>query len=219
MAVARVLIVDDDLMVRSTLSRFLTASGMQVAGTCISGEEALQFVEHDETIDVILMDIRMDGMSGVTAARIINERHERPRVVMLTSVDEMGTAESARNAGTWGFLLKDILPETLAAAVAAVAAGVDVMAHLPPGHGRRYTEEILTEVANLSDREHGVLKALCDGQPNAAISDMVFASESTVKADILSLQRRLGVSNRTQLAILAHDLGLDRTPNRHTRRQ
>ena len=204
-----VLIVDDDLMVRTTLSHFLSASGLRVAGTCISGEEALEVLAIDDAIDVILMDIRMDGMSGITAARIIIERHARPRVVMLTSLGEVGATESARTAGTWGFLFKDVLPETIAAAIRAVAAGVDVMAHVPRERRGRYTEDVLKEAAKLSVRDRAVLGGLCAGKSNGTIGELTGTSESTAKSDIVSLQKRLGADNRIHLAIIAHDLGLD----------
>lgn len=203
-----VLVVDDDLFVRESLRRLLSASGVRVAGTCASGEEALEYLAVEERPDAILMDVRMDGMSGLTAARTIGARYPDTRVVILTSLDHLDTIGSAQHAGTWGFLVKDITPDALVAAVNAVVAGVRVAS--PGPHDRtRFSEDIVRRASQLSSRERDVLRPLCAGASNLEIARALFVSESTVKAHIQSLQNRLEAPNRIRLAIMAHDLGLD----------
>lgn len=206
-----VLVVDDDHLLRQMLSTVLSAGGVHVVGDCASGEQAIEFLTREPLPDVVLMDIQMAGMGGLMAARIIASRHPSVRVIMLTGMDDVQTITTARDTGAWGFLVKTLKPEALAAAIAAVVAGIHVRTPAIAGSQETFSARVLDEATHVSDRERAVLRGVCKGLSNLDISRRTFVSESTVKSEISALQRRLEVgNNRIRLALLAHDLGLDR---------
>jgi DNA-binding NarL/FixJ family response regulator len=213
----RVLLVDDDPLVRAGLRMILSsAEDLDVVGEAGDGAEAGTAVRAHRP-DVVLMDIRMPGVDGLTATAALTAMAEPPKVVVLTTFGLDDYVFRALEAGAAGFLLKDTPPRDLIAAVRVVAAG-DAM--LSPsvtrtliGHvagagetGRRAAAQARLEP--LTDREREVLVAVGRGLSNAEIGRELYLSEATVKTHVSRLLLKLGCGNRVQVAILAHDAGL-----------
>ena len=214
---ARILIVDDDALVRAGLRMILeSADDLQVVGEATDGSQVTAAVQRHRP-DVVLMDIRMPTMDGLAATAALQAMAEPPRVIVLTTFDLDDFVFRALQAGAAGFLLKDTPPLELIAAVRVVAAG-DGM--LSPGVTRRLIghfaadprvdrrRQALERLAGLTDREREVLVQVGQGLSNADIGRSLFMSEATVKAHVSRVLVKLGVANRVQVAILAHDAGL-----------
>ena len=213
----RVLLVDDEELVRFGLRTVLEAAGdMDVVGEAGDGAAAVA-AARELRPDVVLTDIRMPGTDGLTATREILALPDPPQVAVLTTfhVDEYVYAALA--AGAAGFLLKDTPPREIAAAVRAVADGTAtlspaVTAGLIASYVDRRTvpkrTEALQRVARLSEREREVLSMLGSGESNAELARRLFVSEATVKTYVSRLLTKLDLANRTQAAILAHEAGL-----------
>ena len=213
----RVLLVDDEELVRVGLRTVLEAAGdMDVVGEAGDGAAAVA-AARELRPDVVLTDIRMPGTDGLTATREILALPDPPQVAVLTTfhVDEYVYAALA--AGAAGFLLKDTPPREIAAAVRAVADGTAtlspaVTAGLIASYVDRRTvprrAEALQRVATLSEREREVLSMLGSGGSNAELARRLFVSEATVKTYVSRLLTKLDLANRTQAAILAHEAGL-----------
>ena len=212
-----VLLVDDEELVRFGLRTVLEAAGdftvVVEAGNGADGVAAARELKPA----VVLMDIRMPVMDGLTATEQILALPDPPQVAVLTTfhVDEYVYAALA--AGAAGFLLKDTPPRQIAAAVRAVADGT---ASLSPAVTTTLIEsyverkavprrvEALRKVDGLSDREREVLVLLGSGESNAELARRLFVSEATVKTYVSRLLTKLDIANRTQAAILAHEAGL-----------
>ena len=213
----RVLLVDDEELVRFGLRTVLEAAGdVDVVGEAGDGAAAVA-AARELRPDVVLTDIRMPGTDGLTATREILALPDPPQVAVLTTfhVDEYVYAALA--AGAAGFLLKDTPPRQIAAAVRAVADGTAtlspaVTATLISSYVDRRAAprraQALTRVATLSDREREVLALLGSGGSNAELARRLFVSEATVKTYVSRLLTKLDLTNRTQAAILAHEAGL-----------
>ena len=212
-----VLLVDDEELVRFGLRTVLEAAGdFEVVGEAGDGAAAVK-AAHELRPDVVLMDIRMPVMDGLTATEQVLALPDPPQVAVLTTfhVDEYVYAALA--AGAAGFLLKDTPPRQIAAAVRAVADGT---ASLSPAVTTTLIEsyverkavprrvEALRKVDGLSDREREVLVLLGSGESNAELAKRLFVSEATVKTYVSRLLTKLDIANRTQAAILAHEAGL-----------
>src|SRR4051794_7780894 len=212
-----VLLVDDEELVRFGLRTVLEAAGdFTVVGEAGNGADGVTAAEELRP-DVVLMDIRMPVMDGLTATRRILALPEPPQVAVLTTfhVDEYVYAALA--AGAAGFLLKDTPPREIAAAVRAVADGTAtlspaVTATLIESYVDRRAAprraQALKRLATLSDREREVLKLLGTGESNAELAQQLYVSEATVKTYVSRLLTKLELTNRTQAAILAHEAGL-----------
>jgi len=213
----RVLLVDDEELVRFGLRTVLEAAGgFEVVGEAGDGAAGVRAAEELRP-DVVLIDIRMPVMDGLTATKQILALPDPPQVAVLTTfhVDEYVYAALA--AGAAGFLLKDTPPREIAAAVRAVADGT---ATLSPAVTRglisSYVDHraaprraaALDRVAQLSGREREVLRLLGTGDSNAELARQLFVSEATVKTYVSRLLTKLDLTNRTQAAILAHEAGL-----------
>lgn len=213
----RVLLVDDDPLVRAGLSMILSSDpALEVVAEAVDGAQAVDAV-HASRPDVVLMDIRMPKVDGLAATARITALDPAPKVLVLTTFDLDDYVFRALEAGASGFLLKDTPPRELVSAVKVVAAG-DAM--LSPGvtrtlighyategaQGRR--QRALTRLQVLTDREREVLVAVGSGLSNAEIGRTLFLSEATVKAHVSRLLLKLEATNRVQVAILAHDAGL-----------
>jgi DNA-binding NarL/FixJ family response regulator len=213
----RVLLVDDEELVRFGLRTVLESSGgFEVVGEAGDGAAGVQAAEALRP-DVVLIDIRMPVMDGLTATKRILQLPDPPQVAVLTTfhVDEYVYAALA--AGAAGFLLKDTPPRQIAAAVRAVADGT---ATLSPAVTAALIESYVDRraaprrtaarerLAALSDREREVLRLLATGESNAELARQLFVSEATVKTYVSRLLAKLDLANRTQAAILAHEAGL-----------
>jgi DNA-binding NarL/FixJ family response regulator len=212
----RVLIVDDEQLVRAGLRLILEAAGdIVVVGEARDGAEAVGAVERLRA-DVVLMDVRMPGLDGLTAAERVTRLPDPPKVIMLTTFDLDEHVHRALRAGAVGFLLKDTPPRDLAAAVRTVAAG---NAMLAPTVTRRLITSFAekrpsgADAANerlsaLTERERQVVRAVARGLSNAEIGRELTMREATVKAHVSRALAKLGLVNRVQAAILVHEAGL-----------
>ena len=217
MSAIRVLLVDDEELVRFGLRTVLeSVGGFEVVGEAGDGAAGVA-AARELRPDVVLTDIRMPGMDGLAATREILALPDPPQVAVLTTfhVDEYVYAALA--AGAAGFLLKDTPPREIAAAVRAVADGTAtlspaVTATLIDSYVDRRAAPrraaALQRVATLSDREQEVLRLLGTGESNADLARRLIVSEATVKTYVSRLLTKLDLTNRTQAAILAHEAGL-----------
>jgi DNA-binding NarL/FixJ family response regulator len=210
--VTRVLLVDDDALVRAGLLMMLDgADGITVVGEASDGDQVSAAVDAHAP-DVVLMDLRMPRVSGIAATRQLRARPHPPEVIVLTTFDADDNVLRALRAGASGFLLKDSPPAQIAAAIRQVAAGDPI---LSPKITRRLMDRAATEAGSrekarnvlsaLSPREHQVVLAIGRGATNADIAAELYMSVATVKAHISHILTKLSLGNRTQIALLAHD--------------
>lgn len=213
MASVRVMVVDDEALVRSGVSMILDAAdGIQVVATCAGPEAVGAFVRHRP--DVVLLDIRMPVVDGLTVLRKLRAERNPPAVAMLTTFSADAQVASALRDGAAGFLLKDSEPDDLVAAVRALAAGSSVLS--PPVTGTviagfvasHASVETLASIAVLSDREREVLALVGNGLSNIAIAERLYLSVPTVKEHVSAILLKLGVENRVQAAVIAHQAGM-----------
>jgi DNA-binding NarL/FixJ family response regulator len=215
----RVLLVDDDPLVRTGLRLLLGGTGdIEIAGEVGDGSEVADAVARLRP-DVVLMDIRMPVLDGIDATRAITSRTgHTPAVIVLTTFDTDANVLEALRAGAAGFLLKHTPPEQIVAAVRRAAAGEPVLSpsvartlmdHVA-GHDARpdRRQRARDRLAQLSDRERDVAIAVANGWSNAEIAERLYMSVGTVKAHISSALTKLDLTNRIQLALLAHDADL-----------
>ena len=211
----RVLIVDDDALVRGALRMMLSgAAGIEVVGEAGDGDEVARAVATTRP-QVVLMDIRMPRVDGITATAQLRRRPEPPEVIVLTTFDADENVLRALRAGASGFLLKDTPPARIVEAVLRVAAGDPI---LSPAVTRRLiarvtvdggtAERSRADFGKLTEREGEVVLAVARGRSNAEIAAELFLSVATVKTHLSHAMAKLGLTNRTQLALLAHDAGL-----------
>lgn len=211
----RVLLVDDDAMVRAGLSMMIDgARGITVVDKASDGDEALSAVQRSNP-HVVLMDLRMPRMDGITATRRLRQLPSPPEVIVLTTFDADEDILHALRAGASGFLLKDTPPEQIVAAILSVAAGDPI---LSPQITRRLMDRAAAQtdaylsaraaLAGLSTREHDVVLAVAQGRTNAEIAAQLFMSTASVKAHLTHVFGKLGLTNRTQIAMLAREADL-----------
>ena len=213
----KVLLVDDDALVRAGLRAILTtAADLEVVGEAGDGTDAVDAVLTHRP-DVVLMDVRMPHLDGLAATAAVRALPCPPQVIVLTTFDLDAHVFGALRAGASGFLLKDTPPREIVAAVRVVAAG-DAM--LSPAVTRRVitnfagseaddrAERARARLEALTPRERDVLIAVGRGSSNAEIGRQLFLSEATVKAHVSRLLTKLDASNRVQVAIVAHDARL-----------
>jgi DNA-binding NarL/FixJ family response regulator len=216
----RVLLVDDDALVRAGLSMMLNgAAGLVIAGEAADGDQVPAAVARHRP-DVVLMDLRMPRVDGITATRRLRgaphaTRSGPPEVIVLTTFDADENVLGALRAGASGFLLKDAPPEQIADAIRRVAAGDPI---LSPAVTRRLMRRAVAQesarerageqLAALSPRELDVVRAIAEGHSNAEIASSLLMSVPTVKAHVTHILTKAGLANRTQIALLAHDAGL-----------
>jgi DNA-binding NarL/FixJ family response regulator len=211
----RVVIVDDQALVRSGFGMILQAAGIEVVGEAATGGDAVQLVGRTSP-DVVLMDIRMPGMDGLEATRrILAGQPDPPRVIILTTFDLDRYVYDALRAGASGFLLKDVSPEQLTAAVRLVRSGDALLA---PAITRRLVERFAVREAGtaaasrdlsaLTPRELEVLGALARGLSNAELAARFQLSEATVKTHVARILAKLHLRDRSQAVVMAYEAGL-----------
>ena len=214
----RVLIADDDALVRAALTMMLAGTDdIRIVAEAADGSEVASAVDAYRP-DVVLMDIRMPRMDGLAATELLREREDAPAVIVLTTFDADDHVLRALRAGASGFLLKDTPPPEILKAVRLVAAGE---AMLSPGVTRRLLEHLAGDsgadarrtdsqalLERLTDREREVAVAIGQGKSNAEIAGELYMSVATVKAHVSKLLTKLELNNRVQIALLAHDAGL-----------
>jgi DNA-binding NarL/FixJ family response regulator len=213
----RVLLVDDQALVRAGFRLVLDFAGdMTVVGEAGDGAEALRLLRTVEA-DVVVMDVRMPVLDGVEATRRICAAGPTPRVLVLTTFDTEQDAFAALQAGASGFLLKNVPPEELLAAIRVIAGGDSVVA---PRITRRLldrfagrlvaTDAQSTAVAGLTEREREVLLLVAQGLSNAEIAGRLTVAEATVKTHVGRILQKLGLRDRVQAVVLAYESGLVR---------
>ncbi|WP_284745653.1 response regulator transcription factor [Amycolatopsis sp. RTGN1] len=213
----RVLLVDDDPLVRTGLSMILGSTpDLEVVAQAGDGDEAVQQVARHAP-DVVIMDIRMRRMNGLAATAAVLAQPRAPKVLILTTFDLDEYVFEALAAGASGFLLKEGSPQEIIEAVRVVANG-DAM--LSPRTTKQLIGQFVAARANprrtraqaklelLSNREREIVTAVARGKPNADIAAELFLSEATVKTHITRTFAKLDVSNRVQLTIFAYEAEL-----------
>jgi NarL family two-component system response regulator LiaR len=200
-ATIRVLIVDDHTIVREGLTAVLNVfPDLELAGEARSGPEAIQLCR-ELMPDVVLMDLVMDGMDGITAIQVIHQHQPHIQFIALTSFKETEYVQEALEAGAIGYLLKNISADELAQAIRAARRGEPTLA---PEATRALIKLATRSVGHdLSDREREVLSWIARGHSNAEIAQELTLSTSTVKNHVSSILSKLQVSSRTEAALLA----------------
>ena len=212
----RVLIVDDDPLVRASLAMIIgSTSELELVGEAADGTEVAAAVGAT-TPDVVLMDIRMPHLDGLAATELLRSRPDPPEVIVLTTFHADEYVLRALRAGASGFVLKDTPPEKILRAVLEVAAGEPILSpqvirqlitHLSDTRADT-RQHARTALARLSDREREVAAAITRGRSNAEIGAELFIGLATVKAHVSSILTKLDLNNRTQIALLTHDAEL-----------
>ena len=210
----RVLIVDDDALVRAGLRIILSsAEDLEVVGEADDGARAAAAVREHRP-DVVLMDIRMAEMDGITATAALRRLDPPPQVIVLTTFQADEQVLRALRAGASGFLVKDTPPAEIINAVRVVASGDAIISpsvtrtlltHFGDGQASERHRLAAQRLARLTEREREVAAAIGAGASNAEAAAMLFMSEATVKAHVSRLFTKLDVGNRVQIAILVHD--------------
>jgi DNA-binding NarL/FixJ family response regulator len=212
----RVLVVDDDALVRAGLAMLLAGAGdIEIVGEAADGSEVAQAVAEHQP-DVVLMDIRMPGMDGLAATELVRAQENAPEVIVLTTFEADDYVLRALRAGAGGFLLKDTPPAEIVRAVRAVAAGEPMLSpavtrrlivHVTDDEGGDRKRHGREQLDRLTDREREVAVAVGLGKSNAEISRELYMSVATVKAHVSRVLDKLELNNRVQIALLAHDAG------------
>lgn len=217
MSAIRVLLVDDDALVRSGLRMMLSgAEGIAVVGEAGDGREVLAAVDAHRP-DVVLMDLRMPKVDGIEATRLLRGQPDPPAVLVLTTFQADELVVRALRAGAAGFLVKDTPPGEIVRAIEHVHEGEGT---LSPTVARQLIAMVAGDtnasarqdaararLSELSPREREVADAVGRGQPNADIAAELYMSVATVKAHVSRLLAKLDVDNRVQIALLVHDAG------------
>jgi DNA-binding NarL/FixJ family response regulator len=217
-AAIRVLLADDQVLVRTGLRTILEdAGGIEVVGEAADGLDAVACAEALRP-DLVLMDVRMPRLDGIAATRRIRALSGAPRVLVLTTFDLDEYVYAGLRAGASGFLLKDTLVDDLVSGIRVVVAGEAVVA---PSATRRLVERFVSSspepdrakaqsLSRLTEREREVLALVARGLSNAEIAGALFLSEGTVKTHVGRLLSKLGLRDRVQAVVLAYETGVVR---------
>lgn len=217
----RILLADDHKMVRRGLQMFLTSQrDMEIVGEASTGQELLEQAAALMP-DIVLMDIRMPVMDGIEATKRLAAALPKVKVIVLTSFSDQDHALPAIRAGAKGYLLKDLEPEELAAAVRRVHEGkvelhpdiagqlMNQYVHMYQGKPA-YAEAEQPVQESLTKREHEVLRLIASGMSNRMIADALVITEKTVKTHVTHILSKLDLDDRTQAALYAVRNGLDK---------
>ncbi len=212
----RVLIVDDDALVRGGLQMMLRGtSGIKVVGEAGDGSEVLGAVDRHHP-DVVLLDLRMPKLDGIAALTLLKQQPRPPAVVVLTTFDTDDHLLAALRNGAAGFLVKDTPPADIVRAIELVAAGesmlsptvtrklIDRLASGDDGEGAR-REDARARLRELTERDREIALAIAEGKANATIAAELHLSVATVKSHVSSVLSKVGLDNRVQIALLVQD--------------
>ena len=210
----RVVLADDQPLVRAALEMVIADTpDIEVAGQAGTGADVVELAGQLRP-DVVVMDIRMPGMDGIEATRLITASPNPARIVVLTTFDDDEYVYAALRAGASGFLVKDMALEEILAAIRAVAAGDALIA---PTVTRRLIEEFARRpdpvtgrraISGITDRERDVLTLVGRGLSNTEIAAELYLSIATAKSHVGRLLTKLGARDRAQLVIAAYEAGL-----------
>ncbi len=216
MVAVRVLLVDDDALVRAGLRMILSsADDVEVVAEADDGVRAVAAVRQHRP-DVVLMDIRMPEMDGITATTALSRLDPSPKVIVLTTFQADEQVLSALRAGASGFLVKDTPPAEIINAVRLVATGDAIispsvtrtlLSHFGDREASERQRAAMERLATLTEREREVAVAIGSGASNAEIAASLFMSEATVKSHVSRLFTKLDAANRVHIAIVVHDAG------------
>lgn len=205
-AAIRVVIVDDDLFVRTALTRLFDRSDdIRVIGSFGDGFEAVRFMMTDPP-DIALIDISMPEVDGMETTRRLRDAAPSVRVLALTSLSTEQAAAGMLEAGAIGFLMKDTPVSAMVHSIRAANAGLSVLS--APAMRLISTKPAESDRPELSDVEAAILRLVAQGLTNADIAPRVFLASSTVKYHISALMKKLDAANRVALAVRTHELGL-----------
>lgn len=209
----RVVLVDDQALFRAGVRMLVSSQpDMDVVGEAGDGKEAIDVVGRTRP-DVVLMDIRMPVMDGLTATAELLTRPDAPRIVMLTTFDLDESAARAIQQGASGFLLKDADPEFLLAAIRTVDSGSSVIAASATrdlfAHFTPETKPVPASYSDLTDREREIFALAARGLSNSEIAAREYLSEATVKTHISRILTKLSLRDRVQLVVFAFEHGLN----------
>jgi DNA-binding NarL/FixJ family response regulator len=208
----KILICDDQVIVCEGLTRILESDPeIEVVGVANNGEEALKIISQSQPD--LLMDLKMPIMNGVIATRKIKEKYPHIHVLVLTTYDDDEWIFDAIRGGAIGYLLKDTPPKEL---INAIKGTLDGKSYIDPNIGAKVLSRLSTEIKpasqvttfSLSDRENKILHLIAQGLTNSDIAQQLFLSEGTVRNYTSEIFKKLGVSDRTQAAIIAIRYGL-----------
>lgn len=213
----RVLLVDDDPLVRTGLSMILDgADGIAVVGEASDGDEAVpQVLSHRP--DVVVMDIRMRKVNGIEATRKVLMLPSPPKVLVLTTFDLDEYVFDALETGASGFLLKEASPQEIIHAVRVVAAGEGMLSprstrrlisHFSAARNNPRRHVAQAKLDRLSEREQQIVTAIAQGKTNAEIAEELYVAEATIKTHITRIFTKLDLTNRVQATIFAYEAGL-----------
>ena len=211
----RVVIADDQALVRTGFRMILVADGIEVVGEAATGTQAIEAVRRTVP-DVVLMDVRMPEMDGLEATRrILTDGSSTVRIIILTTFDLDRYVYAALSAGASGFLLKDVSPEHLVGAVRLVRSGDALLA---PAITRRLIERYAArdgraaalhrDLSTLTPRELEVLRMLARGLSNAELAERLQLSDATVKTHVARILSKLRLRDRAQAIVVAYETGL-----------
>ena len=198
----KLLIVDDDALIRKSLSLMLAREdGITVVGTATDGAEAIKLCRAHEP-DVLLMDIRMPNVDGIAATRQIKAEYPHVRIMMLTTFDDKPNIQQALSAGADGYLLKTDEISNIAGKLHTLMGGAGI---LDPEVLKALTTPENPALAELTQRERDIVRLVAQGLPNKEIAAQLFLSEGTVRNNIVTIMEKLQVKNRTQLGMAYYD--------------
>lgn len=192
----KILIVDDDEMVVESLEIILsTVQDFEIVGSAYNGQEAIEFCK-DNPVDIILMDIQMPVMDGITACRVIKKNKPEIKVIMLTTFHDYKSIHQSLQAGASGYILKSDDLEKQKLAIQNVYAGLPIISEEALKSYRENKKD-----SQLTSRENEILELIANGFSNKEIADQLFISEGTVRNNVSIILEKLQLRDRTQLAI------------------
>lgn len=192
----KILIVDDDEMVIESLDILLsTDPALEIIGRASNGNEAIEFCKNNP-VDMVLMDIQMPGMDGISACRVIKKINKDIKIIMLTTFHDYKNIHQSLQAGASGYLLKSDDTEKQIITIKTVYAGLSIISEEALKNFSESQEE-----NNLTARENEILELIANGFSNKEISKQIFISEGTVRNTISTILEKLELRDRTQLAI------------------